>query len=174
MKLAVSGSSIVTPICRSAAAMSAVSLLLSAPVRWLVPRARPASSSARLVIDLLPGGVTRPTSGWPGGVISMRSVMSRQFARRPGKVQLLDRHRLGQVARLIDVGAHEHPGVVGEQLHRDQRQDRRHEARYLRDDDGIGDALADVVAALLVGDEDDLAAASRDLLHVAEGFFHEL
>src|SRR5690242_4283320 len=120
MKLAVSGSSIVTPICRSAAAMSAVSLLLSAPVRRLVPRAKAASSSARLVIDLLPGGVTRPTRAWPGGMISIRSVMGRQFARRPAKVQLLDRDRLREIARLVDVGTHEHGGVVGQQLHRDQ------------------------------------------------------
>src|SRR4029077_7632776 len=51
-------------------AISVVSRDLSAPVRRLVPRARAASSNARLVIDLLPGGVIRPMSGCVGGVMA--------------------------------------------------------------------------------------------------------
>ena len=58
-----SGSSMPTPIWISALAISAVSLLFSAPVSRLVPFASAASSSARLVIDFEPGGVTRPTNG---------------------------------------------------------------------------------------------------------------
>ncbi|MNL38691.1 hypothetical protein D3C87_1609220 [compost metagenome] len=69
-KLVASGSSTVTPICRKAAAMSTVSLLLSAPVSRLVPLASAASSRARLVMDLLPGGETRPTSGRLGGTMA--------------------------------------------------------------------------------------------------------
>ena len=68
-KLVASGSSTTTPIWRSAAAISTVSLLLSAPDSWLVPLAKAASSSARLVMDLEPGGDTRPISLWVGGVI---------------------------------------------------------------------------------------------------------
>ena len=76
MKLVASGSSTTTPIWRSAAAISDVSLLLSAPVSRLVPFASAASSSARLVIDFEPGGVTRPTSGWSGGVRTRAAVMT--------------------------------------------------------------------------------------------------
>ncbi|MNP12701.1 hypothetical protein D3C76_1049480 [compost metagenome] len=55
-----SGSSMVTPINRSALDMCRVSSLFSAPVRRLVPVASAASSKARLVMDLEPGGVTFP------------------------------------------------------------------------------------------------------------------
>ncbi len=68
-KLVSSGSSTNT-ICWSAAAIRDVSLDLRVPVRRLVPRARAASSNARLVIDLLPGGVTRPMSRCVGGVMA--------------------------------------------------------------------------------------------------------
>ena len=68
-KLVSSGSSTVTPMARRAAAISLVSSLFSAPVRRLVPLASAASSSARLVIDFEPGGITRPVSGRPGALI---------------------------------------------------------------------------------------------------------
>ena len=68
-KLVASGSSTTTPIWRRAAAISTVSLLLSAPDKWLVPWAKAASSKARLVMDFEPGGDTRPVSLWEGGVI---------------------------------------------------------------------------------------------------------
>src|ERR1700743_2019053 len=58
-----------TPICIRAFAISSVSRLFSAPVARLVPVARPASSSARFVIDLLPGGFARPTSGLSTGMM---------------------------------------------------------------------------------------------------------
>ena len=192
-KLVSSGSSSVTPICRSAAAISVVSLLLSAPVSRLVPLASAASSSARLVIDFDAGRrdaaderVVRRGDGerrrsWAAGAQAQRSKSPTQvipakagtsfagrssrsglhasrrqsnepYANARGTAALLDRHALREIPRLVDVGAHEHGRVVGEQLHRDQRQDRRDEARDLRDDDGLGDAVADVLGALLVGD----------------------
>ena len=40
-----------------------LALTFGAPLSRLVPLARPASSKARLVIDLLPGGVARPMIG---------------------------------------------------------------------------------------------------------------
>ena len=90
-KLVSFGSSTNTPICRSAAAIRVVSLDLSAPVRRLVPRARAASSNARLVIDLLPGGVTRPMSGCMGGVMASGGedmVTPVAYARRQRKRRL--------------------------------------------------------------------------------------
>src|SRR5690349_2747783 len=33
--------------------------------------------------------------------------------------QSLDGDRLGEVARLVDVGAHHHDGMIGDELHRD-------------------------------------------------------
>ena len=43
-----------------------------------------------------------------------------QAAARPA-IGLLDRHRLREVARLVDVGAAQHGDVVGEELQRDRR-----------------------------------------------------
>lgn len=40
---------------------------------------------------------------------------------------LFDSHRLRQIAGLVDVGAFEHRGVVGEELDRDGVEDRRDE-----------------------------------------------
>ncbi len=63
------GSSTAPPWRRRASAISRVSSLFSAPVRRLVPRARPASNSARLVMLFDPGGDTRPRRGPVGGTI---------------------------------------------------------------------------------------------------------
>ncbi|MNY10833.1 hypothetical protein D3C86_1438320 [compost metagenome] len=65
-----SGSSMVTPISRNALDMCRVSSLFNAPVRRLVPRASAASSKARLVMDLEPGGVTFPRKA-PWGTITV-------------------------------------------------------------------------------------------------------
>ncbi|QKF49090.1 hypothetical protein FX982_00001 [Pseudomonas graminis] len=48
-----------------------VSSLFNAPRKWLVPLARAARSSARLVMDFEPGGDTWPVSGTPGGMTVM-------------------------------------------------------------------------------------------------------
>ena len=44
---------------------------------------------------------------------------------------LFDRHRLGEVARLVDVGSHENRGVVGQKLHRQRIDHRRDQLRYV-------------------------------------------
>ena len=57
------------------------------PVRRLVPRARPATRSARLVTDLEPGRVTQPTSGWVTGVmLAMGSDMADLRSERQKRV----------------------------------------------------------------------------------------
>ena len=61
--------------------MYAVSSLFNAPDSWLVPLAKAASKSARLVMDFDPGGATRPTRGLPGGTI--RAALA-AVARRGG------------------------------------------------------------------------------------------
>lgn len=79
---------------------------------------------------------------------------------------LLDRDGLGEVARLVDVGAHENGRVIGEQLDWDGID---HWGDYLGDlgqhDGGHGLELRGS-SALLIGDEDDLAAAGGHFLHV--------
>ena len=51
--------------------------------------------------------------------------------RRPGDWRLFHSNRLGEVARLVDVGAHEHRRVVGDELHRDRIEQRVDEGVHL-------------------------------------------
>ena len=44
----------------------------------------------------------------------------------------------------------------------------------MRDDDDVGDAMADGLGAFRVGDQDDLAAARRHFLHVGQRLFDQL
>ena len=75
-------------MARRASAMSRVSSLFSAPVRWLVPRASPASSRARLVMLFDPGGATRPRSGPAGGTtVTARLSRSKVMAGISGYVE---------------------------------------------------------------------------------------
>ena len=81
------GSSTRTPMARSASAISRVSSLFSAPVSRLVPRARPASRSARLVMLFDPGGDTRPRSASAGGTtVTAGIVRSKLIGRSPDRV----------------------------------------------------------------------------------------
>src|ERR1051325_870172 len=86
---------------------------------------------------------------------------------------LLDRHAFGEVAGLVDIGAFEHRGVVGEELHRDRVEQRRNKRRALRHRNAKGAALADPRDAGRVGDHHDLAAAGADLLDIREGLFEQ-
>ena len=79
------------------------------------PRARPAPGHAL--------GLRLGTRHASGASSSAASLMTR--ARRASA--LLDRHALGEIARLVDVGALGDGRVIGEQLHRDGIEDRRHE-----------------------------------------------
>src|SRR5581483_7422735 len=86
----------------------------------------------------------------------------------PGPRALLHRDRLGKVAGLVHVRAHEHRGVVGDELHGHRVEQRVDEGVHL----GDGDILLDFATGALlagVGDEGDLAAARGHPLHVGEG-----
>src|SRR5581483_2692281 len=56
---------------------------------------------------------------------------------------LLHRYAFRQVARLVDVGAFEHRGVVGEELHRDGVEQGRDKRRAVRDGDAEGAAAVE-------------------------------
>ena len=51
-------------------------------------------------------------------------------------LRLFDRDRFRQISRLIDVGAHDHGGMVGQQLHRDRIDHRREGRRHVGQHDG--------------------------------------
>src|SRR5215831_20883085 len=87
-------------------------------------------------------------------------------AEDPGCSSLFHRDALGEVARLIHVTAAEDGHVVGQELKRDDRQERREELG--RRGDGqhvIGPAAHLVIAA--IADGDDLAAPRAHFLDVA-------
>src|SRR5437588_6539206 len=93
-----------------------------------------------------------------------RAAGSVPRAASPGP--LFDRDALRQVARLVDVAAPPDADGIGEQLQRDDVDDRLQERRRR----GYGDHLVADAAQLLgiaVGDRDDYAVARLDLLEVA-------
>ena len=79
--------------------------------------------------------------------------------------RLFDRHRLRQVARLIDVGAAFRRDVIGEQLQRHRHQHRRQHAVGLRHLDNFrGDALQ--FGGRVIGHGDNPAVARFDFLEI--------
>ena len=67
---------------------------------------------------------------------------------------------LGEIARLVDVGADDDGHVIGDELHRQRIDEGRDRGRHFRDrqrEEGIDGGLA---RAALIGDQDDAAAAS--------------
>src|SRR5258706_15761813 len=58
------------------------------------------------------------------GTLAQRGPV--RLPRHAGQTRLLDGDRLGQVARLVDVGAFQRGDVVGEHLQRDVREQRGH------------------------------------------------
>src|SRR3982751_2638848 len=80
---------------------------------------------------------------------------------------LLHRHALGEVARLVDVAAAGDGGVVGEELERDDAQQRLEALERVGDVDHVVAVAADVRVAL-GGDGDDVAAAGPHLFDVAD------
>ena len=88
-------------------------------------------------------------------------------------LRLLHRHRLRQVARLIHVGALQHRHMIGQQLHRDRIQDRRHERIDRRQHDRLGGDAAQLRRARRIAEHDHLAAARRGLLQVGRGLLEQ-
>src|SRR5262245_23809627 len=81
-------------------------------------------------------------------------------------IRLLDRDRLREVARLIDVGAPGDGGVIREQLERDDRKDRAQQLVGVgHPADVVGEALDLLVA--LGRDSDDLRVAGTAFHDVA-------
>src|SRR3954468_6674928 len=81
------------------------------------------------------------------------------------RLALLDRDRLGQVARLVDVQALGGRQLEGEDLQRHDRQQRRQQRRRRGDpDDLVGEG--DDVLVTLLGDHERAGAAGADLLDV--------
>ena len=78
----------------------------------------------------------------------------------------LDGDGLREIARLVHIGAHQHRRVIGQKLHRDGVKQRTDEIMRLGDADAP-EALAAI--GFGIGQEHDLAAAGRDLLHVGDG-----
>src|SRR5207342_2587508 len=86
---------------------------------------------------------------------------------------LLHRHTLRQVARLVYIRAFGHRDMIGEQLHRNRVDQRRYQRVDLGHLDRRHAALAGVRQPPGVGNEDDLAAAGTNLLHVTDGLFEQ-
>src|SRR3979411_1956517 len=59
------------------------------------------------------------------------------------QLPLLDRPALGEIAGLVDIGAFEDGGVVGQELHRDRVEQRRYKRRALRHRDAEGAAAVE-------------------------------
>src|SRR3546814_4826842 len=85
---------------------------------------------------------------------------------------LLHRHRLGQVPRLVHVGAARERHVVGEQLHRDGVHDRAEHADVTWGADDV-DAFGLAEVAVGVGEQEQHAAAGAEFLHVGLHLFQD-
>src|SRR5262245_9634483 len=88
-------------------------------------------------------------------------------------VRLFHSHRLGEVARLIHVGAHERSGMVGEQLYGHGIDQRCGKSMGFRHGD-VRFELATGARSVCIGDQNDLAAARRHLLHVGHGLVEQV
>jgi hypothetical protein len=74
--------------------------------------------------------------------------------------------RLSEITRLIDVRAHHHGRMVGDQLHRDRIDEWRHRGGHARQRQLGQRVHMHVASALGIGDQNDLAQTRRHLLHV--------
>src|SRR6185312_2719448 len=80
----------------------------------------------------------------------------------------LHRHALGQVARLVDVGAFQNRHMISEQLHRHGIDQGRYQRVDLGHFDRRDTALTRCGNSRGIADQDDAPAAGPDLLHVAD------
>jgi len=81
--------------------------------------------------------------------------------------RLFHRHALRQVPRFVDIAAFGRGDVVGEQLQRDDRQDRRKHGRNARHVDDVVGVVSDVFVAF-GGHGDDTPFARADLFDVRD------
>src|SRR6476646_1494219 len=71
----------------------------------------------------------------PGYIYTATDIPRRSRAQQAAErhdTWLFHRHRLRQVARLVDVRAHDDGGVIGDELHRHGVDERRHGRRHGR------------------------------------------
>src|SRR3954468_2349888 len=101
-----------------------------------------------------------------GGLRSLPRRRKMQQSVPPGQQsRLLHRHRLREIARLVDVEPTLHRHVVREQLQRDHRQNRIEHVLCLRNPNLVIDELLEN-GLLLARDRDDLTAPRLHLLNV--------
>src|SRR5205823_12949699 len=131
-------------------------------IRWAMTRVLPLPAPA----STRRGPSPAVTASRCGGFRSTRSA-SRSSTLRLYRARLFHRHRLGQVARLVHVAAQTHRDVVGEELERDDGEDRREQLRAGRDLDDVTGLRRDrPVPGVADGDQPALSRAH--LLDVAE------
>src|SRR5437660_11845772 len=76
---------------------------------------------------------------------------------------LLDRHTLGEVARLVDIGAFEDGDVVSQELDRDRVEERSDKRITARHRDAKGEAIGEAGDAGRIRDHHNAPAAGHDL-----------
>ncbi len=90
--------------------------------------------------------------------------------RRP----LLDGDGFREVSGLIDVGAFDHCGMVGEELDRKGVEKRGNEGIHVRKLDSGVDVIRELLAAMSVAEQDHLATACDHLLQIARRLFEQM
>ena len=89
------------------------------------------------------------------------------FNNRSGTLtQLFHRDRLGQIARLVHVGAAQHGDVVGQKLQRDGENNRRADAPHMRGHGDDVNAIALHKSCVFVGKHKQFAAACAHFFQV--------
>src|SRR5579871_566757 len=88
--------------------------------------------------------------------------------RMHGPSRLFHRDGFGQVARLVHVGAFGDGCMIGEHLYRQRIQERRDERIGIRHLDGLPGAVGRGIESFPIRDEDHLAAARHDFLHIRD------
>src|SRR5271155_5190405 len=79
-----------------------------------------------------------------------------------------------EVAWLVDIGALEDGGMVGEELDRNRVKQRRDKRVAARQCDAEGEAVGEASDPGSVRDHHNAAAAGHDLLDITEGLFEEV
>ena len=79
-----------------------------------------------------------------------------------------------EIAWLVDIGALEDGGMVGEELDRDRIKQRRDKRVAARDCNPEGEAVGEARDPGSVRDHHDAAAAGHDLFDIAEGLLEKI
>src|SRR5206468_3313381 len=137
----------------------------SQAIRCAMTRVLPLPAPASTRRGPSPAVTASRCGGFRSARSASRSSTSRLY-RMPAGRRLLHRHRLGEVARLVDVAAEAHGDVVAEELERNDGDERRQELGARRHLDHVLRLGRDVPIAR-VGDGDHETVARPHLLEVA-------